>query len=99
MGSPLERGPRGRLQPQVACLRRVRLRSPVPTPRRARAAPLRGLPAEAYSLADPTSIEYRALAAGVARRVKTGDRENVTRSGRPRMQAPSASYSLTVRLE
>src|SRR5438309_2220350 len=99
MGSPLERGPRDRLHPGVACLRRVWLRSRVQRPAGARVAPLRGLPAEAYSLADPTSIRYRALAASVARRVKTGDRESRTRSGRSRMQAPSASYSLTVRLE
>src|SRR5438132_13278194 len=126
MGSPLERGPRGRLQPGVACLRRVWLRSPVQRRRRRpcgsarpfngaagdRVAPrarstarrrpcgsAHGLPAEAYSLADPTSIRYRAPAAGVARRLKTGERESATRSGRPRMQAPSASYSLTVRLQ
>src|SRR5207247_4192921 len=105
--------PQARVAP-LACstaLRRVWLRSRVQRPSGACGsarvfngppAPCgsaHGLPAEAYSLADPTSIRYRALAAGVARRVKTGERESATRSGRPRMQAPSASYSLTVRLE
>src|SRR5947208_17080740 len=92
MGSPLYRVPRGRLQPGVACLRRVWLRSRVQRPSGACGsarvfngppAPCgsaHGLPAEAYSLADPTSIRYRALAAGVARRVTTGERESATRS-------------------